>query len=161
MDIPTIDTTSFTLNENLILVKETVKDREEIIRKLGGLLYDNSFVKDSYTKAVLERESVFPTGIATSVTGVAIPHTDSIHVNRSAIAIATLERPIVFEAMGYPEKSINNVRLVMMLAIQDPKKVMEVIRQIMKIFTTESILNSILDASSAQAIQEAFFRGLN
>ena len=140
MDIPTIDTTSFTLNENLILVKETVKDREEIIRKLGGLLYDNSFVKDSYTKAVLERENVFPTGIATSVTGVAIPHTDSIHVNRSAIAIATLERPIVFEAMGYPEKSINNVRLVMMLAIQDPKKVMEVIRQIMKILDRKSVV---------------------
>ncbi len=161
MENKVIDTTNFTLNEDLILAKQTVKDQEEILRKLGGLLYEHQFVKDSYTKAVLEREKVFPTGIATSVTGVAIPHTDSIHVNQSAIAIATLEQPIVFEAMGYPGKNIENVTLVMMLAIQDPKKVMEVIRLIMKIFTTESILNAMLEALNAQDIKDIFYRGLS
>ncbi len=147
----------FSLSENFILIKEHANHREEIIRKLGALLYKQKFVKNSYVNAVLEREKVFPTGIATKVTGVAIPHTDSIHVKKSAIAIATLENPISFDAMGYPGKTVDNVAVIMMLAIVDPKKIMNVIRLISKILVDEDILNCILHASNAQVLKKIFF----
>jgi len=144
------------IKENLILIKDEAKSNEEIIKKLGTLLYEQGFVKDTYIDAVLEREKVFPTGIATEVTGVAIPHTDSIHVNQSAIAIATLHTPITFEAMGYPGKIVDNVEIVILLALKDPKKVMDVIRLIMGVFTSEPMLNSLLDASSTEEIKQIF-----
>lgn len=151
---------NFSLKEELILIKEQVNNKEEIIQKLGALLYNQNFVKKSYINAILEREKAFPTGISTKVTGVAIPHTDSIHVNKSAIAIATLNTPVVFEAMGYPGKVIDNVEIVMMLAVMDPKKVMDVIRLISKTFTSESMLNSLLCASNARDLKNTFLNNL-
>ncbi len=142
------------IKKNLILIKDKAKSNEEIIKKLGSLLYNQGFVKDTYIDAVLEREKVFPTGIETKVTGIAIPHTDSIHVSRSAIAIATLHTPITFEAMGYPGKVVDNVEIVMLLALKDPKKVMDVIRLIMGIFTSESTLNSLLHASNTEQLEQ-------
>ena len=91
------------IDEKIILVKELIKDKEEIIRKLGGLLLANGFVKDTYTQAVYDRELVYPTGLKARVTGVAVPHTDTTHVIKPAVAIATLKHPVIFNGMGVPE----------------------------------------------------------
>jgi PTS system galactitol-specific IIA component len=63
-----------------ILVNEIVDNNEEIIRRLGQLLHNNGYVKDSYTQAVLDREIIFPTGLQTKSLGFAIPQTDADHV---------------------------------------------------------------------------------
>ena len=48
-----------------------------------------------------EREKVFSTGLNFEEMGIAIPHTDSIHVNRQAIAVGILKEPVKILSYGY------------------------------------------------------------
>ncbi|MDP2964773.1 MAG: PTS sugar transporter subunit IIA [Pelolinea sp.] len=147
------DTNKLTIDEKLILVKEPVKDKEDIIRRLGGLLFSNGFVKDTYTQAVYDRELVYPTGLKARVTGVAVPHTDTQHVNKPAVAIATLQDPIIFNGMGAPDTEIS-VDIVLMLAINDPKQVVNVLRKVIFVIEDDEALKKMLAATSKMEIKD-------
>jgi PTS system galactitol-specific IIA component len=142
----------FTIDEKLILVNEAISNKEEIITKLGELLFQNGFVKDTFTKAVLDREIVYPTGLKARVTGVAVPHTDTIHVLKPAVAIATLKEPVVFHGMGAPDTDVE-VSIVLMLAIHDPKEVVNVLRKIIFVIEDDEALRNILAADEKVEIK--------
>jgi PTS system galactitol-specific IIA component len=142
----------FTIDEKLILVNEVISNKEEIITKLGGLLFQNGFVKDTYTKAVLDREIVYPTGLKARVTGVAVPHTDTIHVIKPAVAIATLKEPVIFHGMGAPDTDVD-VSIVLMLAIHDPQEVVDVLRKIIFVIEDDEALRKILAADDKVEIK--------
>jgi PTS system galactitol-specific IIA component len=142
-----------TIDEKLILVNVTVKDKEEIIRKLGELLFSNGFVKDTYTQAVYDRELVYPTGLKARVTGVAVPHTDTQHVNKPAVAIATLKDPIIFNGMGAPDTEVL-VDIVLMLAINDPKQVVNVLRKVIFVIEDDEALKKMQAAVSKTEIKD-------
>lgn len=143
----------FAIDEKLILVKETVENKEEIIQKLGSLLNDHGFVKGTYTKAVLDREKVYPTGLKARVTGVSVPHTDTEHVVKPAVAIATLKNPVVFHGMGAPDTTVD-VDIVLMLAIHDPKEVVNVLRKIIFVIEDDDSLRKIQAAKGKKEIKE-------
>jgi PTS system galactitol-specific IIA component len=141
------------IDEKLILVKESVSSREEIIRKLGDLLYNNNYVKDTYTQAVLDREVIYPTGLQARVAGVAIPHTDTDHVISPAVAVATLQEPVIFKGMGAPDNEIS-VDIVMMLAIHDPNLVVKVLRNVIFILEDDQSLAALQSATSKVEIKQ-------
>jgi len=140
------------IDEKIILVKEVIKDKEEIIRKLGGLLLANGFVKDTYTQAVYDRELVYPTGLKARVTGVAVPHTDTTHVIKPAVAIATLKNPVIFNGMGAPETEVS-VDIVLMLAIHDPKQVVNVLRKVIFVIEDDDALKKLQAAKTKTEIK--------
>lgn len=146
------ETVSLTIDENLILVKESAKTREEIIKKLGQLLFDNGYVKDSYIQAVLDREKVYPTGLQARMAGVAVPHTDTEHVIKSAIAIGTLQNPLTFNVMGSPEAEVQ-VDIVIMLAVHDAKLVIPVLRKVISILENDQALLKMKDARAKAEIK--------
>ena len=143
-----------------ILVNHLAQNREDIIRSLGGLLWKNNYVKDTFTEAVLDREIIFPTGLQTKTVGVAIPHTDTEHVIESTVAIATLTSPVVFMGMGYPDLEIP-VSIVMMLAVSDKEKVMETLTKVISILENEATIKKLVDASTEQEVQDAFLNHMN
>jgi PTS system galactitol-specific IIA component len=140
------------IDEKIILVEEPVKDKEEIIRKLGGLLESNGFVKESYTQAVYDRELVYPTGLKARVTGVAVPHTDTTHVIKPAVAIATLKAPVIFNGMGAPETEVS-VDIVLMLAINDPKQVVNVLRKVIFVIEDDEALKKLQSAKTKTEVK--------
>ncbi|HUV16440.1 MAG TPA: PTS sugar transporter subunit IIA [Pelolinea sp.] len=144
---------NLTIDEKLILVKEPVSGKEEIITKLGALLFDNGYVEDTFTQAVLEREIVYPTGLKARVTGVAVPHTDTEHVIRPAVAIATLKDPIIFHGMGAPDTEVE-VDIVLMLAIHDPKEVVNVLRKVIFVIEDDEALQKIQSAKNKTDIKK-------
>lgn len=145
--------TELAIHEDLIRVREAVDSKEEIIRILGGLLFEQGYVKESYTQAVLDREIVYPTGLKARVTGVAVPHTDTEHVNKPAVAIATLQEPVIFHGMGMPETEVT-VHIVMMLAIHHPKLVVDILRKVILVLEDDEALEKMLAAESALEIRE-------
>ena len=151
-----IEQEELSIEENLILVKEKVVSREEIIRKLGRLLYEKGFVKDTYTQAVLDREIEYPTGLQARVTGVAIPHTDTEHVLKPAVAIATLEHPIIFNGMGMPDTEVK-VDIILMLAIHDPKLVVRILRKVIFILEDDNALKIMRLAKTKSEIKNIMF----
>jgi len=145
---------NLTISSENILVDQQAESSEEIIRKLGGLLYNNRYVKETYINAVLEREKVFPTGLQTTSLGFAIPHTDAVHVLRSAVAVATLTRPVSFKAMDNPNLDIP-VHVVMMLAISDPKMVVDTLTKVISILEDHEAIATIQNATTKEEVQHA------
>lgn len=144
---------NLTIHEDNIVVNMEAGDRVEVIRRLGGLLFQHGYVKETYVQAVLDREVVFPTGLQTHLLGMAIPHTDTEHVIKPALAIATLTNPVIFQAMGSPETEIP-VTIVMMLAISDPKAVIPVLRSVLFILEKSEALKALTQATSELEIKE-------
>lgn len=141
----------FGLNENLILVGEKAASKEEVLTKLAGLLGKYGYVKESFYQALLEREESYPTGLQTSVIGVAIPHADTGHVIKPALAIATLEAPVFFQAMDNPQEKIP-VELVIVMAIKEPAMQLKSLQKIMQILQDENTLTKLRQAQKAKEI---------
>lgn len=139
------------LNEELIVLDMEAKDSDQAIEILSEVLYKNNFVKESYMKAVKDREKIFPTGLPTKGVGVAIPHTDSKHVNKAAISIGILKNPVKFNMMGYSEGHVD-VELIFMLAIKDPKEQLQVLENLINLIQNYDALIHIRKSKNQSEI---------
>jgi len=139
------------LDLDLVVLNMEAETSNEIIEQLGALLLSKGHVKDSYIQAVLEREKNLPTGLSIGDFCVAIPHTDSGHVNQSNIAIATLKNSSVFHSMVNPEEQLN-VELVFLLAVKDPNLQIQLLKNLMSIFQDKELLIKLRNVSSKQEV---------
>jgi len=135
-------------SSDLTLFDLNCETNEEVIRRLGALLFKNGFVRDDYVEAVLLRESTMPTGLKTKIGGVAIPHTDTEYVHRPAIAIGRLSNPVLFKNMANPKEDVP-VDIVFLLAIAQKESVMIVLARLAELFLDEGLLQNLLDKKSA------------
>jgi PTS system galactitol-specific IIA component len=94
---------------------------QNVLKIMGDYLYENDYVKETYTNAVIEREKTYPTGLEIpNAINVAIPHADIEHVKKQALLIGILKNPVKFFKMDDPSKQVN-VELILMTVINDPK----------------------------------------
>ena len=128
----------------------------EAIDKLATHLYNQGIVKESYIPAVKQREVDFCTGLAFEAMGVALPHTDSIHVNQQAIAIGVLKKPVTFHHMGMPDDVDVDVELMFMLAIQKPDAQITFLGKMMEVFQLDGCLEQVKNAATAEEAAAAF-----
>ena len=131
------------LKEELILLDMECKSREEVLITLSNLLYKSGAVKNTFQEAVLKREVIYPTGLPADAFDIAIPHTDGEHTIFPAMAVGVLKEPVVFQQMGSPEIELKP-RLVMMLAINDPKTQLGTLMKIMDVIQNEDKLKKII-----------------
>jgi PTS system galactitol-specific IIA component len=139
------------LDLDLVVLNMEAETSNEIIEKLGALLLSKGHVKESYIQAVLEREKDLPTGLSIGDFCVAIPHTDSGHVNQSNIAIATLKHSSVFHSMVNPEEKLN-VELVFLLAVKDPNLQIQLLKNLMSVFQDKELLIKLRNVTSKQEV---------
>lgn len=130
---------------DLVTLDMEAKTSREVIENLGKLMLSKNDVKDSYIDAVIAREEELPTGLNIGNFYVAIPHTDSNHVNKSSMAIATLKSPVEFREMVNPDGKIN-VELVFLLAVKDPKEQVTLLKSLMAVFKNKKLLIQIKNA---------------
>lgn len=130
------------LHEELIFLDYEADSREELLRKLASELKQRGYVKESYIKGVLDREKVFPTGLNTAGVKVALPHTDAIHVNKAAIVVAKLKKPVIFKEMGFGEKDVE-AKLIIMMAVRKPEDQVKTLSKLMSILSDEETLTSL------------------
>lgn len=140
-------------HEELVLIDFEVETREELLTGLSQILIDKGYVKETYTKGILEREKIFPTGLATEGVKVAIPHTDAKYVNIPAILIAKLKKPIVFKEMGTGTEDVE-VSLVFMLAIDNPDNQLTTLSKLMGVFSNGETLKNIYESESSSKVIE-------
>lgn len=139
------------LDLDLVVLNMEAETSNEIIRKLGALMVAKGYVKDSYIDAVLERERSLPTGLPIGDFCVAIPHTDSGHVNQSNIAITTLQKPCVFHSMVNPAEKLN-IEVVFLLAVKDPTLQIQLLKNLMSVFQNKELLIKVRDAASKEEV---------
>ncbi|WP_339194168.1 PTS sugar transporter subunit IIA [Aeribacillus sp. FSL W8-0870] len=139
------------IHENCVLLNVEANDQNDILSKLSDTLYKHGFVKDTFKNAVLEREAQFPTGLPLTSVGVAIPHTDAHHVARTAIGVAILKKPVEFSAMGSPDDKVH-ASIILMLAMDDGKKQIELLQSLMEFFQKEEKLLALKEMKSEKEI---------
>ncbi|GGI42567.1 PTS sugar transporter subunit IIA [Mammaliicoccus stepanovicii] len=135
---------------NVILNLEATTN-EEALSKLSDLMYQNGYVKEGYTNAVIEREKSFATGLPTVYCSVAIPHTDIKHVNTKSIGVAVLKETVPFVIMGELEET-TDVKLIFMLAMDKEDAQLSLLQKLMGIFQNDELLAFLANAKDKQAI---------
>lgn len=141
-----------TLKNELILLDVKAENQFELLEKVADNLHQLGYVKESYKNAVIEREKIFATGLPTLLGGVAIPHTDIQHVEKPAISIARLEKPVKFIIMGDDSATVD-VDLIFMLAMKEEHAQLELLQSLMGILQDEKALGFIKKATNQDDIR--------
>ncbi|MCD8170975.1 MAG: PTS sugar transporter subunit IIA [Clostridiales bacterium] len=139
------------LDSRLITVSMDVDSKDGIMENMGGRFVELGYCRSSYIQALKDREMEFPTGIDIDGVGVAMPHTDVSHVNRAGIGIATLKKPVAFVHMATDDTPVP-VRVVFMLAVDDPQKHLEKIQDILAVIQDKKTLEIIIKAEKPEDI---------
>lgn len=144
-----------TISPELVLMDLQAETDQEVIGIMARHLYELGYVKESYIKAVQDREKEFYTGLDFEEMGVALPHADSVHVEHQAIAIGILKNPVTFHAMGDPVETLP-VKLVFMLAIKKPDKQLDFLSRLMESCQKEGCLSGVYNAGSKDEAVDLF-----
>lgn len=147
------------ITADLIINQLEVINSQEIIQILGDKLLTLGYVKESYIPAVIKREGIFPTGLPLGDINVAIPHTDVEHVNKPAIAMATLAHPVVFGNMGDPGEMLE-VSIVFLLAMKEPHAQVNLLQNLVETFQNPEVLECLLGAKDPQEIEKIMMQYL-
>lgn len=139
------------LDENLILLNIESSNSSDVLEFMGNKFINNGYCKDSFINALKEREEEYPTGINIDGLGVAMPHTNVNHVNKSTVGIGVLKKPIKFIHMGTDDEEVD-VRVIFMLAVKDPNAHLEKIQTILTVIQDKNILEKIILAKNKEEI---------
>jgi PTS system galactitol-specific IIA component len=139
------------LRQDCIIENLVADTKEDAITQMGTFLLSKGYVKDSFIPAILEREQKYPSGLPMDGHKIAIPHTDSEHVNESVILFARLAKPLEFSSMGDPDTKIQ-VQLISMFALKEKKKIGYILEVLINTYQENATLEAILQAKSVQDI---------
>ena len=107
------------MNENgraYIAIEGHAKNWEDALSICGNELLKNKCIGQDFTRACVEREKSYPTGLPTAIP-VAIPHAASDEVYKTAVCILKLDKPVKFYRMDSSEEAVE-VKIVFNLAIR-------------------------------------------
>jgi PTS system galactitol-specific IIA component len=142
------------LCEEAVLLGLEASSSEEVIRALGEKLQERGFVKDDFIEAALDREANMPTGLPLGGEyNAAIPHVDIEYVNQSALGLATLKNEVVFYNMVENDVEVP-CRLVIMLALDQPKSQIEMLQSVAAVLQAPEIIKGLVNAETPQEIFE-------
>lgn len=135
------------IDRDLIDLNVEANDKNDILRHMGKLLIEQGLAKPGYPQALIDRERDNPTGIDMSGFGIAIPHTDASFVKKSGIGIGILRNSVKFMAMGTDDEFVD-VKLVFVLAINNPKAHLERIQALLTVLQDAKVLDEIWNSKS-------------
>ncbi len=116
---------------------------EEAITACGAVLKSEGCIGDDFSKACIEREKEFPTGLPSEIP-IAIPHskTDDIYCN--AVCLLRLDEPVSFFRMDCEDSPIET-NLVMNLAIKGNDDHVIFLQRLIGIVTDTEKMKTCLD----------------
>lgn len=134
------------LDEKLVVTGLKATTKEEVLETLSHKLFEEGSVKEAYIKAIGEREKEYPTGLPSTPPAIAIPHANYDLVNKTSLAIATLETPVLFNNMEDKKNHIP-VQIVIMMAIGEPHGQVEMLQKIVSIIQDEAFRQKMLETT--------------
>ncbi|OCG14590.1 hypothetical protein A9G28_05180 [Gilliamella sp. Fer1-1] len=113
-------------------------------------LQQKNLVKQSHLKALLEREALFPTGIAFDNYAVAIPHCEAEHANSPAIFILRTQLPVEFNRAD--DDSTVDVSLIISLVVTSPKDQIELLKALFSNLQNKEFYQFLLNAPQNEIV---------
>ena len=125
--------------DNLIVKKINKTTWQEVLTELSEAAIDAGYAKPNYDKAIIERETKYPTGLHIPQLSVAIPHADAEWAIKPSVTIGILEKSVAFKPMDGQGGDVP-VELVFMLTIEEPKDHIEFLRAFSTVMGTPDVL---------------------
>lgn len=137
------------LKPSMVLADLAGDSREEVLRTMAEHLVREGRCRWTFVEAILARERLYPSGLPLEGPKIAIPHTDTIHVQRSALLFVRLRNPVEFASMGDPSVTFP-VQLVSMFALQNDDLVGNVLHTLITLYQRRQLLEDLLRAEDAR-----------
>jgi PTS system galactitol-specific IIA component len=140
------------LQPSCVLLNRHYDNSEEIIRDISTELFKAGYVKESFAQAAIDREKNLPTGLPLAGgINAAIPHTEIEHVIKPALGLVTLTDEVDFQNMVNPQETVP-VRLVFILALEQPKAQIEMLQEIAGVLQNPDLVKRLLTASTFEEV---------
>ena len=138
------------LDERVIDLNMTAKNKKEAIEHLAGKLKDAGYIADvdSYIEDIYLRESQGQTGIGHYV---AIPHGKSDSVTQVGIAIGKVQDEIEWETLDG-----NGVKLIYLFAVGNAKTHLRLLAEVARTLGNDDAVEALLNASTVEDLKAVF-----
>lgn len=135
-------------SEQVILQQQEIKSKKAALTILANELQKKNVVNGEFLPAILKREEKYPTGLALEGgLGVAIPHTDPDKVEKEQLGFISLKKPVKFRQMGDIDEYVN-VSMIFVLCLKSPDKQLNMLKNLMSMFTDTEIMKSIQNSTT-------------
>ena len=136
------------LDERVIDLNMTAKNKKEAIEHLAGKLKDAGYIADvdSYIEDIYLRESQGQTGIGHYV---AIPHGKSDSVTQVGIAIGKVQDEIEWETLDG-----NGVKLIFLFAVGN--EIGRLLAEVARTLGNDDAVEALLNASTVEDLKAVF-----
>jgi PTS system galactitol-specific IIA component len=131
------------LRPELILLSLNAISAEDILQQMSKTLIRLGYATLGFFEDVWQREQKYPTGLPTQPFAVALPHADSDHITKTALCFATTASPVKFGQMGSDGSKRLDVYLIILLAIREREKQVELISQLVQLLQTPGLLERL------------------
>jgi len=139
------------LDQNLFFTNLKKENKNDVLEFMGNNLFENGYVKENYTSSIINREREYPTGLPSTTFSIAIPHTDHDLVNTTTISVATLADTVEFDNMADNQESLD-VKVIIMLAISEPKGQIEMLQKITGIIQDEDLKQNMIKSKDNEEL---------
>lgn len=143
-------------DERAIFLHKDISNQEEALDFIAKELEQKNVVTSEFNTAILERERNYPTGLSLeNGIGLAIPHTDADKVIKEQIGFLSTVNPVKFKQMGNNEKTVD-VNAIFVLCLNSPEEQLEMLQNLMNMFSNREVMNRILQANNQSEFLEIF-----
>ena len=127
------------------------KDERDALTFISEQLQQKNIVKKSHLKALIEREALFPTGIALDGYAVAIPHCEAEHAISPAIYIIRPQSPVVFNRAD--EDSTVEVSLIISLVVTSPEDQLNLLKALFSNLQNKEFYHFLISAEANEVAE--------
>jgi len=137
-----------------VFTLETSKNKNNMFILLGEILEKLGYVNNGYSKALIEREEKWPTGLSFPDSfNIAIPHADIEYSRKEAlIIIKNNKEPFIFHNMEKPQEKLN-VSIVLNIVLTNPHRYVSFLSDIVKFLGKESTREKLANNSLSEIQQ--------
>ena len=132
-----------------LVFEENVQTIDELFKNVANRIKKQNLVTNDYERALIKRESEFPTGLLTQYLPIALPHTDSIYIKKPFVVVVRNEYPITVKQMG-DNKEIE-VKDFFFLGVKESAgfSQVELLSVLMDLFMNEKFVNEYINLTNA------------
>jgi PTS system galactitol-specific IIA component len=116
---------------------------EEAIRLCGNALVKHQYTDERFIEECIEREKRFPTGLP-CVIPVAIPHSQSDGILKTAVCVLRLHEPVNFYRMDDQEQAVET-RIIFNMAIKGADDHLVFLQKLMGFVTNQEMVKQCQD----------------
>ncbi|MDF2882655.1 MAG: putative IIA-like nitrogen-regulatory protein PtsN [Clostridiaceae bacterium] len=138
-----------------VLLLDNINTKEEAINYMADYLEKKGYVNSKYAAATIEREHVYPTGLATKPIGVAVAHSQSENVMKQSVLLGITKKPIKFCKME-DDKCEIDVGIIFMLALKGENTHLNYLKNIVNFCKYEDKTQRLYSVSSAEEAYKIF-----